>query len=189
MRSGPNILVHNPPKTHSFLSTPETTVFDYRFSDRWWVPSMKECLRAKRYHDPLREMGVHEAAIATLIPRERRIRAQTILTEGVRIVPQPLQKAFQEYSKNIRAHKQALKKIEKAHAQEFKQLRKHQQDRLRLQGKEQVYTVDVELGQILTFHRVSLANLYTYFIKPLPPRARDEYGGAAASHYSPPRRD
>jgi hypothetical protein len=115
--------------------------------------------------EPLREIGVHEAAIATLIPKERRIRAQTTITEGARSVPQPLQKDFQAYRNKIRTHKQALQKIEKAHAQELKQLRKHQQAWLRLQGQERVYTVDVELDQILTFHRVSLANLYTYFIK------------------------
>ncbi len=34
-----------------------------------------------------------------------------------------------------------------------------------MQGKETVYKVDVELDQIVTFHRVSLANLYAYFIK------------------------
>jgi hypothetical protein len=33
---------------------------------------------------------------------------------------------------------------------------------MRLQGKERVYQVDVELDQIMTYFRVSLVNLYTY---------------------------
>ena len=49
--------------------------------------------------------------------------------------------------------------------EKFKHLRKHQREWLRLQGKETVYKVDVELDQLMTFHRVSLANLYGYFIK------------------------
>ena len=47
----------------------------------------------------------------------------------------------------------------------FRLLRKHRREWLRLQGKETVYKMDVELDQILTFHRASLANLYAYFIK------------------------
>lgn len=43
-------------------------------------------------------------------------------------------------------------------------LRKHQKEWLRLQGKERVYEIDVELDQIVTFYRVSLANLLAYFI-------------------------
>ena len=115
--------------------------------------------------EPLREIGVHQAAIAKLIPKERRIRAKTKIIDGKRIVPKTLQKHFQEYDKKIRSHKQAITKVEKDHAQEFKKLRKQQKEWLRLQGKERVYTVDVELDQIVTFHRVSLANLYAYFIK------------------------
>lgn len=114
---------------------------------------------------PLCEIGVHEAAIAQLIPKERRIRAQTTIRVGKRIVPPALHKQFQAYDKEIRSHQQAIKKVEKAHAQELQQLRKQQQEWLRLQGKEWGYTVDVELDQIVTFHRVSLANLYSYFIK------------------------
>ncbi len=115
--------------------------------------------------EPLREIGVHEAAIAHLIPKERRIRAKTKISDGEQIVPKTLQRQFQEYDKEIRSHKHAIKKMEKDHAKEFKKLRKHQKEWLGLQGKERVYTIDVELDQIVTFHRVSLANLYTYFIK------------------------
>jgi hypothetical protein len=43
-------------------------------------------------------------------------------------------------------------------------LRKHQREWLRLQGKQRVYEIDVELDQIVTFHRISLANLLAYFI-------------------------
>jgi hypothetical protein len=36
---------------------------------------------------------------------------------------------------------------------------------MRLQGKEVVYKVDVELDQIMTYFRVSLSNICAYFLK------------------------
>ncbi len=50
------------------------------------------------------------------------------------------------------------------HEKKFKMLRKHQKEWLRLQGKDRVYEIDVELDQIVTFHRICLANLLAYFI-------------------------
>ena len=69
------------------------------------------------------------------------------------------------YEKKVKNHEKKIKEIEKEHCDHFRLLRKHRREWLRLQGKETVYKVDVELDQILTFHRVSLANLYAYFIK------------------------
>ena len=48
---------------------------------------------------------------------------------------------------------------------EFKTLYKFQAQWMRLQGKEVLYNVDVELDQIVTYFRVSLANLCSYFLK------------------------
>ena len=45
---------------------------------------------------------------------------------------------------------------------EFKRLSKLEREWLRLQGKEKVYSVDVELDEIMTFYRVSLVNMYCY---------------------------
>ena len=58
-----------------------------------------------------------------------------------------------------------IQKINKEHKTYLNLLKKHQKTWFRLQGKERVYEVDVELDQIVTFYRVSLANLYAYFIK------------------------
>ena len=58
-----------------------------------------------------------------------------------------------------------IKKIEKQHDKEYKKLKRCETDWLRLQGKEVVYKVDVELDQILTYFRVSLANISAYFLK------------------------
>ncbi len=44
----------------------------------------------------------------------------------------------------------------------FRKLRRLEQRWLRLQGKEKVYSIDVELDEIMTFFRVSLVNIYCH---------------------------
>jgi len=114
---------------------------------------------------PLDEIGTHEESIANLIPKERRLRNKSEIEHGKRKLPEKQMKQLNSYGKQIRSHEREIKKIEKEHIDHFRLLRKHRREWLRLQGKETVYKVDVELDQIVTFHRVSLANLYAYFIK------------------------
>jgi hypothetical protein len=120
---------------------------------------------SRQLEEPSQQISIHENAIADLIPEERQIRAQGTIKNGKRILPQQLQQQLDGYSKRINYHKRAIRKIEKEHGDKFKLLRKHQKEWLRLQGKEKVYEIDVELDQIVTFHRISLANLLSYFIK------------------------
>ena len=114
---------------------------------------------------PLKEIGDHEEAIAALISKELRLRKRSKIDEGKRLLPEKDMEKYERYKKEIKSHEKAITKIEKENLKDFKLLRKHQREWLRLQGKEKVYKVDVELDQILTFHRVCLANLYAYFIK------------------------
>ncbi len=132
----------------------------------------KQCHAARRITElkkilegPLEKIKQHEEAITKLIPKERLLRNQGEIEEGKRKVPAGLLEKLNLYAKQIGRHKIEIKNIEKEHRDHFQLLRKHQREWLRLQGKETVYKVDVELDQIVTFHRVSLANLYAYFIK------------------------
>jgi hypothetical protein len=114
---------------------------------------------------PLEDIGVLEESIAKLIPKERRLRNKSEIIHGKRELSERLREQLESYEKQIQSHEKEIKKIEKEHPDHFRLLRKHKREWLRLQGKEVVYKVDVELDQIVTFHRVSLANLYAYFIK------------------------
>ncbi len=118
----------------------------------------------KELEEPIRKISIHEKAIDNLIPKERRIRAKGTILKGKRILSKKLHQELDKYGKKISYHNREMKKIEKEHGKEFKMLRKHQKEWLRLQGKEKVYEIDVELDQIVTFYRVSLANLLAYFI-------------------------
>jgi len=115
--------------------------------------------------EPLEEISLHEDAIAKLIPKERQLRKQSKIKNGKCKLPKKQMEQFDSYKKRIQNHEKEIKEIEKQHLDHFRLLRKHRREWLRLQGKETVYKVDVELDQILTYHRVSLANLYAYFIK------------------------
>ena len=119
----------------------------------------------KELEPQLEEISTHEQAVAKLIPKMRRLKAQSEIEDGQRkMAPEPMKK-LETCRKSLRTHEQEMKRIEKERPREFRLLRKHQREWLRLQGKETVYKVDVELDQILTFHRVSLAHLYAYFVK------------------------
>jgi len=115
--------------------------------------------------EQLDEIGMHEQAIANLVAKERCLRNHSKIVNGQRELPPNQMTEFIDFDKQIRDHEKEIKKIEMQHKDKFSRLRKHQREWLRLQGKETVYKVDVELDQLLTFHRVSLANLYAYFIK------------------------
>ena len=124
------------------------------------ISNLKEELESE-----IDEINVHEHAIATLIPKERRLRTETKLVKGKRIVPDAISEDFERLGKKIRHHQRAIKTIEKTREKEFKAFTKSQREWLRLQGKETDYTVDVELDQIMTYFRASLIHLYAYFIK------------------------
>jgi transposase len=119
----------------------------------------------ERLKDEIDKINVHEQAIRNLIPKGQRIRGKTQIVEGKRIVPSAIRDEFERYGKKIQYHQRAIKAIEKAHEKEFKSLTKSQREWLRLQGKENDYAIDVELDQILTYFRASLAHLYAYFIR------------------------
>ena len=115
--------------------------------------------------EPLKEINQHERSIAKLIPKERHLRNQSTIREGKRELPSKLMEELISYEKEIEHHNKEIKKIKKVDANKHKLLEKYNREWLRLQGRETVYKMDVELDQIMTFYRVSLANLYAYFIK------------------------
>jgi hypothetical protein len=113
----------------------------------------------------LGKINVHEQAMAKLIPKIRRLKAQSEIEDGKRHMAPDLMKKLENYENTLLTHEREMKRIKQERPLEFRLLKKHRREWLRLQGKETVYKVDVELDQILTFHRVSLAHLLAYFAK------------------------
>lgn len=147
----------------SGYGTQETT--DERVAEKQSHISERIAELKKVLKHQLEEISTHEQAMAKLIPRMRRLKAQSEIENGKRKMAPDLMKELEIYKKRFIAHEREIKRIEKQRPREFRLLKKHQREWLRLQGKETVYKVDVELDQIITFHRVSLAHLYAYFVK------------------------
>ena len=103
----------------------------------------------------------------SLIKRERALRKKSRIVEGKRLLPKVDQQRFLELGKQIRRCKRSIKSLEQQDERTFRRLRKAEKEWLRLQGKETVYKVDVELDQIMTFFRVGLVNLYSYLAQEL----------------------
>lgn len=116
-------------------------------------------------HQPLEDISFHEGKIARLIKEERKIKQKSKLNNGKPNIPIKYRTKFSDITQKIKIHQKEVKEIEKRAGKALTQFRKQQKKWLRLTGKEIVYELDVELDQIMTFHRVSLANLYSYFIK------------------------
>jgi transposase len=124
------------------------------------VSSMEEVLSI-----PIEKINRLEQRLAGLVLKENAIKLKSTVNAGKRIIPEELQEKSCFYGKRIRKIKREIKKTEDEHKKEFRKLKKHRREWMRLQGKEHVYKIDVELDQIVTFYRMSLANLYAYFIK------------------------
>ena len=103
-----------------------------------------------------------EAAIVKLVKEERKLKAISLIEKGHRILPPKEYERFQEIGREIAKRQRTIKKIMEPQKQEFKRLSKFEREWLRLQGKEKVYSVDLELDEIMTFYRVSLVNMYSY---------------------------
>jgi len=69
-----------------------------------------------------------------------------------------------------------VREVEDAAQKDLQRLRRYEKQWLRLQGKEYVYRVDVELDQIMTYFRVALVNLSSWFIPPISERDSDALG-------------
>jgi transposase len=124
------------------------------------VQTLRDKLKA-----PLREIAQETATLTALIGQERTLRGQSRIEDGKRILGKEDEEALRLCTREIGRIHRRIKAIEKSHEKEFKNLHRYEVRWMRLQGKEVVYKVDVELDQILTYFRVSLANLCAYFLK------------------------
>src|SRR5256886_17205804 len=62
-------------------------------------------------------------------------------------------------------YRRQMKSIQAEWGKDLKRLRNYEQQWLRLQGKDFVYQIDVELDQIMGFFRISLVNLSCWFLR------------------------
>ncbi|MGA3001060.1 MAG: hypothetical protein ABSE20_04985, partial [Acetobacteraceae bacterium] len=74
------------------------------------------------------------------------------------------QKKLKSLSHELTQCRREIQLIESDRGKDLQRLRRYEKEWLRLQGKDHVYRVDVELDQIMTFFRVALVNLSSWFL-------------------------
>jgi hypothetical protein len=117
-----------------------------------------------RLRTPLKALADQEERLAACIEKERRIYCQAQVVDGKRTLTPEQQVVLKGLARDIRHCKRALKAIESGHEKDLRRLRTYEKQWLRLQGKDYVYRIDVELDQIMTYFRVALVNLSSWFL-------------------------
>lgn len=114
---------------------------------------------------PLKEIYMYETIAEKLMKKERKLLNLCKIKNGIRIIPKKIQETISILRKKIRKNNYLLLDIRNNNKKKLNNLSKYQAKWLKLQGKDETYELDVELDQIITYHRISLVHLYAYFCK------------------------
>ena len=114
---------------------------------------------------PISQIISIEQQFEKLFETERKLKEKSKIKDGKRIQSEHNQEALETCQREIRKLQRQIKKIEEPFKKEFKILLRSRKEFLRIQGKQKVYHVDVELDQLMTSFRLTLANLLAFLAK------------------------
>jgi transposase len=114
---------------------------------------------------PLKAMGDQEERLALVLEKQRRIHSRCPIVEGHRVVEEESQTWLKSLAHEIAQCRQQMKLIKAEWGKDLKRLQSYERQWLRLQGKDFVYQIDVELDQIMGFFRISLVNIACWFLQ------------------------
>src|SRR6266702_1391331 len=119
----------------------------------------------KKLAVPLEAMAGQEERLALSMEKQRRIHSRCPIVKGRRVVEEESQVRLTSLGREIAQYRRQMKSIQAEWGNDLKRLRNYEQQWLRLQGKDFVYQIDVELDQIMGFFRISLVNLSCWFLR------------------------
>jgi signal transduction histidine kinase len=114
---------------------------------------------------PLSQISLNEQKLQKLFEEERRLKEKSRIKDGKRIQSRRNQEALETCQRAIRKIQREIKKIEEPFKKKFTALRQKTKEFARIQGKQKVYHVDVELDQLLTSFRLTFANILAFLAK------------------------
>lgn len=114
---------------------------------------------------PLSQIMAKEQELQILFEDETRLKENSKVKEGKRIQSLKNREALDICQRQIRKIHREIKKIEEPYKMKFITLRKKGKEYARIQNKQEVYHVDVELDQLLTSFRLTFANLLAFLAK------------------------
>ncbi len=115
--------------------------------------------------EPLSQIDAKEPELVKLFEKERQLKEKSTIKDGDRIQSKSNQAALEQCQRNIRKVQREMKKIEAPFKETFHKLRRTRKEFARIQGKDKVYHVDVELDQLLTSFRLTLANILAFLTR------------------------
>jgi hypothetical protein len=118
----------------------------------------------------LKAIADQEERLAIGIDKERRIHSQSQIVDGKRVIEEQKRPILKSLSREMTQCRRQIKSIESEWGKELHKLRKYEKEWLRLQGKGDVYRIDVELDQIMAHFRIALVNLSSWFLHECLPK-------------------
>ncbi|UCE06619.1 MAG: hypothetical protein JSW07_00840, partial [bacterium] len=120
----------------------------------------------QKLENPLSQIATEEKKLQALFAKERQLKERSkINQEGKRDQSRLNQKNLESCQRDIRKIQRKIKLIEEPFKKELNTLRQKSKEFARIQGKRRVYHVDVELDQLMTSFRLTLANLLVLLAK------------------------
>ena len=114
---------------------------------------------------PRFQIAAKEQQLLKLFEEERQLKENSRIQDGKRLQSQRNQEALDSCQRRIGKIQREIKKIEEPFKEPFKTLRQKSKEFARIQNKERIYRVDVELDQLLTSFRLTLANILAFLAK------------------------
>jgi hypothetical protein len=118
----------------------------------------------QRLSGPLQQIAGWEEREAQCIAQERRRRRHTEIVGGRRLADPATEQRLKAVVGERSRCRREIQRVEARCGKDLQRLRDSQERWLHLQGKDEVYRIDVELDQILTYFRVALVNLSSWFL-------------------------
>ena len=114
---------------------------------------------------PLKAMADQEEQLAHSLEKQRQIHSRCPIDNGRREVPEESQIKLTSLAREIAECRRQMKLIAEECGKDLKRLQNYEKQWLRLQSKDFVYQIDVELDQIMSFFRISLVNIGCWFLR------------------------
>lgn len=114
---------------------------------------------------PISQITPISQKIDKLFETETELKESSQIKNGKRVQSEYDFDALKTCQREIKKLQRQIKKIEEPFKKEFKILRNKSKEFARIQGKEKVYNIDVELDQLLTSFRLTFANILAFLAK------------------------
>lgn len=114
---------------------------------------------------PLNKIKEIEAILQLKIEEERKYREKSVVFKGERLLPERKAHILKDIQTEINSLKRKIKAIEMDDEKSFNSLKNKKSELARINDKKKIYSVDVELDQIMTCFKISFANVCCYLLE------------------------